>query len=57
MSPRTRLPGIGYAVFLPVFALSGLLLEPAQPVAGLLAGAATAVLALRLPRAFPGPDE
>jgi len=46
---RLRGPGIGYAVLLPLFVVSGFALPPAQPVAGFALAAATAVLAVRLP--------
>jgi hypothetical protein len=48
--PQLRLAGIGYAVALPLFGLSGFLFQPLQPFAGLLITAATSVLAIRLPR-------
>ena len=48
-SRRLRWPGIAYAVLIPLFALSGFLLEPVQPVAGFALAVATTVLALRLP--------
>ena len=49
-SPRLRWYGIAYAVLLPAFALSGFLLQPVQPFAGFALAAATAALAVRLPR-------
>ena len=48
---RLRAPGVAYAVLLPLFVLTGFALQPAQPVAGFALAAATAVLAVRLPRA------
>ena len=47
---RVRWEGIAYAVFVPAFAISGFLLQAAQPLAGFALAAATAVLAVRLPR-------
>jgi hypothetical protein len=47
--PRLRLAGIGYAVGLALFAVSGFLLPVGQPVAGLVAAAAGVLLARRLP--------
>jgi len=49
-SPRLRWHGVAYAVLLPLFALSGFLLPPLQPWAGFALAAATAALAVRLPR-------
>jgi hypothetical protein len=42
--------GVGYAVLIAVFALSGFLLPPVQPWSGFALAAVTAALALRLPR-------
>jgi hypothetical protein len=47
---RLRWHGVAYAVLIPLFVLSGFTLQIAQPVAGFLLAAATAALALRLPR-------
>ena len=47
--PRLKLAGLGYAIGLVLFVLSGFLLQPGQPVAGLVAAAAAVVLARRLP--------
>jgi hypothetical protein len=47
---RVRWEGIAYAVFVPGFAVSGFLLHTAQPLTGFALAAATAVLAVRLPR-------
>jgi hypothetical protein len=43
--------GIAYAALIPLFALSGFVLQPVQAVTGFALAAATAALALRLPRA------
>jgi hypothetical protein len=48
-----RWHGIAYAVLIPAFALSGFVLQPAQPFAGFALAAATAALAVRLPRTMP----
>jgi hypothetical protein len=47
---RLRTVGVAYAVLLPLFALSGFLLPMVQSVAGFAVAAATAVLAIQLPR-------
>jgi hypothetical protein len=47
---RLRWEGIGYAVFVPLFAVSGFLLPAVQSFAGFALAAVTAVLAVRLPR-------
>ncbi len=49
-SPQLRWDGIAYAVLIPAFALSGFVLQPVQPFMGFALAAATAALALRLPR-------
>jgi hypothetical protein len=49
-SPQLRWDGIAYAVLLPAFALSGFILPPVQPFTGFALAAATAALAVRLPR-------
>ncbi|MFI7544677.1 hypothetical protein [Actinoplanes sp. NPDC049599] len=50
-SRQLRWYGIGYAVLVTVFALSGFLLQPIQPWTGFALAAVTAALALRLPKA------
>ncbi|WP_236045499.1 hypothetical protein [Paractinoplanes ovalisporus] len=47
---RLRPHGIAFAVLLPLFTVSGFALPPAQPVLGFAFAAATAALAMRLPR-------
>ncbi|GAA4959918.1 hypothetical protein [Actinoplanes utahensis] len=47
---RLRRHGIAYAVLLPAFAITGFALQPAQPWTGFALAAATAALAVRLPR-------
>lgn len=42
--------GIGYAVFLPLFAVTGFLFSSAQPVAAAALAVAAVVIAIRLPR-------
>jgi hypothetical protein len=56
-APALRWAGIGYAVTLPLFALSGLagIGAGTQPAAGVLFAVATAVLARRLPAVTAGP--
>jgi hypothetical protein len=49
-SPRLRWHGVAYAVLIPAFALSGFFLQPVQAYAGFALAAATAALAVRLPR-------
>jgi hypothetical protein len=49
-SPQLRSPGTAYAVLLPAFAISGFTLQPLQPLVGFAFAAATAWLAVRLPR-------
>ncbi|MGW4946487.1 hypothetical protein ACWEOZ_33440 [Actinoplanes sp. NPDC004185] len=49
-SRQLRWYGVGYAVLIAVFALSGFLLQPVQPWSGFALAAVTAALALRLPR-------
>ncbi len=53
-SPRLRWEGIAYAALVPVFTVSGPLFGTVQPVAGFALAAATAVLAVRLPRIAAG---
>ena len=48
--PAPRWHGVAYAVLLPAFALSGFLLQPVQAFAGFALAAATAALAMLLPR-------
>jgi hypothetical protein len=47
---RLRWHGIAYSVLLPAFAITGFALQSAQPWTGFLLAAATAALAVRLPR-------
>ena len=47
---RLRAPAVAYAVLLPLFVVTGFVVPPAQPIAGFAFAAATAVLAVRLPR-------
>jgi hypothetical protein len=49
-SRRLHWHGIAYAVLLPAFAVSGFVLPAVQPFAGFALAAATAALAVRLPR-------
>ncbi|GAA3933868.1 hypothetical protein [Actinoplanes auranticolor] len=49
-SRRLRWYGVGYAVLIALFALSGFFLQPVQPWSGFALAAVTAALALRLPR-------
>lgn len=58
-APELRWAGIGYAVTLPLFAVSGMLGISAgtQPAAGVLFAVATAVLARRLPAVAAGTDQ
>ena len=44
-----RRAGIGYVVFLPLFAVSGFVFSPAQPIAAVALAVAAAVIARRLP--------
>lgn len=48
-SPRLRLHGIGYAVLIPAFAVSGFALQPIQAWTGIALAAVSAALAIRLP--------
>ncbi|MEU4428792.1 hypothetical protein AB0F81_49975 [Actinoplanes sp. NPDC024001] len=48
-----RWAGVAYAVLIPLFVITGFTVQPAQPVAGFLLAAATAALAVRLPRTPP----
>jgi hypothetical protein len=50
-SPDLRWPGIGYAVFLPLFVVSGFLFDIVQPVMAVFLFAATVVIARRLQHA------
>jgi hypothetical protein len=50
-SRQLRWHGVAYAVLMTVFALSGFLLQPIQPWTGFALAAATAALALQLPKA------
>jgi hypothetical protein len=50
-SRQLRWHGIAYATLVPLFALSGFVLQPVQAISGFGLAAATAALALRLPRA------
>jgi hypothetical protein len=50
---RLRWPGIGYAVLVAVFVLSGFVLQPVQAWSGFALAATAAVLAVRLPRITP----
>jgi hypothetical protein len=52
-SPRLRWHGTAYAVLIPAFALSGFFLQPVQAYTGFALAAATAALAVRLPRTAP----
>jgi hypothetical protein len=52
--PAVRWHGVAYAVLLPVFALSGFFLQSVQPFAGFALAAATAALAVQLPRVVEG---
>ncbi|MEU4424218.1 hypothetical protein AB0F81_26635 [Actinoplanes sp. NPDC024001] len=47
---RLRWHGVAYAVLLPAFAVTGFALQAAQPWTGFTLAAATAALAVRLPR-------
>ena len=47
---RLRGYGIAYAVLIPLFTLSGFAFQPLQPIAGFALAAATAGLAVQLPR-------
>ena len=47
---RLRWHGLAYAVLLPLFAVSGFVLPPVQPLAGFALAAATGALAMALPR-------
>jgi hypothetical protein len=49
-SRRLRWYGVGYAVLIAVFALSGFFLQPIQPWSGFALAGLTAALAVRLPR-------
>jgi hypothetical protein len=49
-SRRLRWEGAAYAALVPLFTLSGLFLHAVQPISGFALAAATAVLAVRLPR-------
>jgi hypothetical protein len=49
-SPRLRWYGIAYAALIATFTLSGFVLQPVQALAGFALAAATAGLAVRLPR-------
>ncbi|WP_433729771.1 hypothetical protein ACQP2Y_18315 [Actinoplanes sp. CA-051413] len=49
-SRQLRWYGVGYAVLIAVFALSGFFLQPVQPWSGFALAAVTAALAMRLPR-------
>lgn len=48
--PSLRRHGVAYAVLLPAFALSGFFLQSVQAIAGFALAAATAALAVHLPR-------
>jgi hypothetical protein len=50
---RLRWHGVAYPVFLAAFTLSGFVLQPIQALTGFALAAATAALALRLPRILP----
>jgi hypothetical protein len=50
-SPRLRWHGVAYAVLIPVFTLSGFVVQSVQAVSGFALAAATVALAMRLPRA------
>ena len=50
-APALRRHGSAYAILVALFVVSGFALQPVQPVAGFAFAAATAVLAVRLPRA------
>lgn len=52
--PALRRHGLAYAVLLPAFALSGFFLQSLQSVAGFALAAATAALAVQLPRVVGG---
>jgi hypothetical protein len=52
-SPRLRWHGVAYAVLIPAFAVSGFASQPVQPFTGFALAAATAALAVRLPRTAP----
>ena len=47
---RLRWEGVGYAVLIPAFVITGQSFQAVQPVTGFALAAATAVLAVRLPR-------
>ena len=47
---RLRWEGVGYAVLIPAFVVSGQAFQAVQPVTGFALAAVTAVLAVRLPR-------
>jgi hypothetical protein len=49
-SPRLRWHGVAYATGIAAFALTGFLLQPVQALTGFALAAATAALAVRLPR-------
>jgi hypothetical protein len=49
-SPRLRRHGVAYAALITAFALSGFFLQPVQAFTGFALAAATAALAVRLPR-------
>ena len=53
--PGLRWYGIAYAVLVAVFTLSGFVLQPVQAYAGFALAAATAALAVRLPKTAPAP--
>ena len=55
-SPRLRWHGVAYAVLITAFALSGFVLQPVQAFTGFALAAATAALAVRLPRVVPAVD-
>jgi hypothetical protein len=52
-SRRLRWYGVGYAALIPLFALSGFVLQPVQAFLGFALAAVTAGLAVRLPRTAP----
>lgn len=53
---RLRWHGVAYAVLLPVYAVSGFVVQTVQPVAGFALAAATTALALRLPSLVAATD-
>jgi len=55
-SPRLRWHGVAYAVLISAFALSGFFLQPVQAFTGFALAAATAALAVRLPRVVAAVD-